>query len=481
MRMSEETANRNLSACRRSAFVAAAMGIALGANGAFAQAGPQGQPSAAPPAAQPAPLPVFTPYHKSGIYDVNEKVGWTVTLPDGATPPAAPYTYTVQINEQATLKTGELDLSSGKAILELSYDQPAMLNVQVNPPGGAGGGGRGRGGGFGGGGGRGRGGVSPYSWQLGAAIAPTKLEPTAPKPADFDAFWDGKLKALAAIPINPQLTEAPQDPPGQKEYMVKLDSVDSHTQGFLAKPDKDGKFPALILYQYAGVYALPETNVTNRAAQGWLCMDVDSHDIPPTQGQTPNLQNYQSQGNNDREKCYFLDMYLRDTRAVQYIKSRPDWDGKTIVLMGTSMGGQQTLVTAGLNDGITAALAWVPSGTDFDGPLKGHKAGYPNWNARDAKVAETGLYFDVVNFAPRIKAPTIIAMGFLDTTASPVGIWTAYDQIPGNKEIIPMPRAAHNNQAPAETEQAWAKRSEEVLAAILKGEPVKPGGVAEAQ
>jgi len=41
-------------------------------------------------------------------------------------------------------------------------------------------------------------------------------------------------------------------------------------------------------------------------------------------------------------------MYLRDSRALDSLMTRPDWDGKTIVLMGTSMGGQQSIVLAGL-------------------------------------------------------------------------------------------------------------------------------------
>jgi len=430
---------------------------------------------AAPCLAQQAPNPTFTPYHKNGIYEVGEKAGWNVTLPEGATAPTGHYTYTVRANQMETLKTGELDLSSGKATLDVPSDTPVMLTVQITPPaaapasapaGAPAAGGRG--------GGRGRGGPGG-GLTLGAAIAPAKLQPSAPRPADFDAFWDGKLKELAAIPINPQLTPQTTTAAGVELSMVKLDSLNSHVQGYIAKPAKEGKFPALILYQYAGVYVIPPTNSTNRAAQGWLCMNVDSHDVVPNSIQgVP--QNYQGVGNTDRETSYFLNMYLRDTRAVQYIKTRPDWDGKTIVLMGTSMGGQQTLVTAGLNDGITAAVAWVPSGTDFNGDLHGRKVGYPNWSTRDPKVAQTGLYFDVVNFASRIKTPTFIGMGFLDTTASPVGIWTAYNQIPGAKEIVPMPEAAHNNVIP-NTERAWNTRSEEVLSTILKGGVLKANGI----
>jgi cephalosporin-C deacetylase-like acetyl esterase len=461
-----------------------------------------------PCGAQPAPTPVFIPNHANGIYEVGEPAGWAVTLPDGVSAPVGKYTYTIKRNQLDTLKTGEFDLSSGKATIEVPSDAPAMMNVQVTPPPAApppaaapatpagtatasapgsapvasapavaGPGGPAGAGGRGGRGGRGRGRGGPnYALQLGAAIAPTKLQPSAPRPADFDAFWDGKLKALAAVPMNPQLAPQETNVAGVELAMFKIDSLNSQVQGYVAKPAKEGKFPALLLYQYAGVYVIPTTNSTNRAAQGWLCLNVDSHDVTPdsTQG-VP--QNYQSVGNGDREQSYFLDMYLRDTRAVQYLKSRPDWDGKTIVLMGTSMGGQQTLVTAGLNDGITAALAWVPSGTDFDGDLHGRKLGYPNWSTRDPKVAATGLYFDVVNFASRIKAPTFIGLGFLDTTASPVGIWTAYNQIPGAKEAIAMPQAAHNNQAPPATERAWTTRSEEILSAILKGGEFKANGI----
>jgi hypothetical protein len=91
---------------------------------------------------------------------------------------------------------------------------------------------------------------------VGAAIAPAQLQPSVPRPADFDQFWDSKLKALKEVPINPAPTPTPTNQPGVELYMVKLDSLGSHVQGYLAKPSKEGKFPALVIFQYAGVYAL---------------------------------------------------------------------------------------------------------------------------------------------------------------------------------------------------------------------------------
>jgi cephalosporin-C deacetylase-like acetyl esterase len=162
-------------------------------------------------------------------------------------------------------------------------------------------------------------------------------------------------------------------------------------------------------------------------------------------------------------------MYLRDTRAIDYIASRPDWNGKIIVVTGTSMGGQQSLVTAGLNPKrITAVIVNEPSGADSNGELHGRKTGYPFWPSGDPQVMKTALYFDTVNFASRIKAPTLLAVGFIDSIALPAGIWTALNQIPAPKEVVPMVESDHNNITP-QKQGAYLQRSEEVLATILHG------------
>src|SRR5437016_350661 len=41
-----------------------------------------------------------------------------------------------------------------------------------------------------------------------AAFDPTKIEPTATMPSDFDSFWEAGKKELAAIPLDPQLEKS---------------------------------------------------------------------------------------------------------------------------------------------------------------------------------------------------------------------------------------------------------------------------------
>jgi cephalosporin-C deacetylase-like acetyl esterase len=442
--------------------------------------------------AQPAPIQqqlVFTPYHASGVYELGETVGWTV-WPGPATVTYA-YRWTIRRNNAVVLKEGVLDLSSGEAKIEITGDQPEMIYVAVAAyaklasaaapkgaavgamPGGQVDSGRGGAPSFAGG----NTGRNNGLYAVGAAVAPTKLGLSAPRPADFDAFWDAKLAEQAKIPINPVLTPVETDVPGVEMNMFALDALGSHVHGYVAKPAREGKFPALIQLQYAGVYALNAHADAQRAADGWLMVNVDSHDKLPSDPSGNVPSNYQTIGNTDREKSYFLNMYLRDSRALDYVLTRPDWDGKTIVLTGGSMGGQQSLTLAGLRpDKITAVLVCVPAGADTNGDLHGRKAGYPNWPSDNPDAMRTALYFDTVSFASRIQAPVMAGMGFIDTISPPAGIWTALNQISGPKEPLPMIESEHDNLTPDKV-RACPARTREILDQIVKGGEYKPSGM----
>ena len=451
--------------------------------------------------AQRAPIPqqlTFTPYHSTAIYKIGETVGWTITA--GPVTPTYAYKYTVRRNNNVVLKEGKLDLSLGKDTIEIVGDQPEMIYVAIEPyavfpsaapgigappqapaaappanvaaapvtapnPGVAPaqppytGGNTGRNNGF---------------YAVGAAVAPQQIGLDTPRPADFDAFWNAKLAEQAKIPINPVLTPAESDVSGVELSIFTLDALASKAHGYVAKPAKNGQFPALIQLQYAGVYALNPRMDEQRAASGWLVVNVDSHDKQPNDPSGGIPRAYQAVGNTDREKSYFLNMYLRDSRALDYLMTRPDWDGKTIVLTGGSMGGQQSLALAGLRpEPISAVLVCVPAGADTNGDLHGRKAGYPNWPSNDPDIMKTALYFDPVNFASHIKAPVMAGIGFIDTTAPPAGIWTALNQIPGPKEPLPMIQSEHDNMTPREG-HACPVRTTEILDQMVKGIPFTP-------
>jgi cephalosporin-C deacetylase len=57
----------------------------------------------------------------------------------------------------------------------------------------------------------------------------------------------------------------------------------------------------------------------------------------------------------------------------------------------------------------------------------------------------------------------LAAMGFIDTTSPPAGVWTELNEISVPTEPLPMIESEHNNLTPQE-EQNRDARSKEVLA-----------------
>ena len=421
------------------------------------------------PTLLPAQQPTFTPDHPNGIYAAGEKIGWTATLPRGTKAPG-PYSYTIRKFGAESLSAGTLVMKNGRGRIETSLAEPAMLIVEVTPPAGVtkfgnqstGGAGRVR---------------------LGAAVDPTKLQPSEPKPADFDAFWAEKLQLLDKVPMSPVVTPGESGVPGVEWSTVKLNNVNgSHVYGQLAKPAREGKFPALLMMQWASPpYPLQKSWITGLAKDGFLVLDVEPHDVP---GDMPQafydalpaiIKQYNTIGQTSRDESYFLRMYLGDYRAIEYLASRPDWDGHTMVVMGTSMGGQQSFVTAGLNPRVTHLVVNVPSGADVTAALHERWPSYPNWDVTRPDVLTTARYFDTANFASRITAQSLVAMGFIDDVSAPAGIWSVFNQIRGRKEAAPMPDSPHNHLATPAQQRPFTARSAEWLDAIVHGrDPMDP-------
>src|SRR5690606_7418685 len=182
----------------------------------------------------------------------------------------------------------------------------------------------------------------------GGAVASTdKIKLSADKPADFDEFWNTKIKQLESVPANPVLEKSDSKEAGVDYWKINMDNIQGTSiHGQIAKPTDGEKFPALLIVQWAGIYPLQKNWVTGKAKNGWLVLNINAHDLTIDKGaqfykdQSQNeLKNYASIGNEDRNESYFLRMYLSCYRAAQYLTERPDWNGETLVVMGTSQGG----------------------------------------------------------------------------------------------------------------------------------------------
>src|SRR5665213_3257297 len=107
----------------------------------------------------PAQLLLVNRDRDSGIYRIGETVGWSLTRAPGA--PAQGYRYAIKENGLKVISSGELHFAANVARIEVKGARPEMVYVEIAMP---------------------NKGEAPML--LGAAVAPERLSPSVPEPAD---------------------------------------------------------------------------------------------------------------------------------------------------------------------------------------------------------------------------------------------------------------------------------------------------------
>ncbi len=314
-----------------------------------------------------------------------------------------------------------------------------------------------------------------------AGFAPEKLAPTQTEPADFDKFWAEQKAALAKIPLEPELTPAPEFSNDRVEvFYLSLQNVGnwsghSRIHGVLAVPRGPGPFPAVLSVPGAGVR--PYKGQIGYAEKGLISLQIGIHGLPVNLTQSVYdqlgrgaLADYNRFNLDDRTRYYYRRVYLGCVRANDYLASHPKWDGKNLIVTGGSQGGQLSLVTAGLDPRVTGLAAHYPAYSDVTGYLSGRAGGWPGFfkPGRDGvplKLAPndpqltTTRYYDALNFARRLKVPGHYAWGYNDETCPPTSMFAAYNIITAPKELVIAPQQGHSASAKqSQLTQEWVVR-----------------------
>jgi cephalosporin-C deacetylase-like acetyl esterase len=293
-----------------------------------------------------------------------------------------------------------------------------------------------------------------------AAVDPEEIKPSLPPPEDFDAFWMAKKKELATVPPNYWLTPVPVPPEHDKAeaFDFQADCVGQPASGYYARPigAKPGSCPAMLYVHGAGVLSSAVVTVSKWAQKGFITIDLNAHGLPNGRPDEfyaglakGELQDYRTRGRESRETYYFLNMYLREWRALDFLAAQPEWDGRTLIMLGVSQGGAQAIAAAAFDSRITRLITASPALCDNTGMVADRVAGWPKLVTIDAAgrpdpaILQASRYFDTVNFARRVQVPTYFSIGFIDTITPPTSSYAAANAIPAPKVVDPEVRYGH--------------------------------------
>jgi cephalosporin-C deacetylase-like acetyl esterase len=143
-------------------------------------------------------------------------------------------------------------------------------------------------------------------------------------------------------------------------------------------------------------------------------------------------------------------MVMRVLRALEYLKSSPEWDGKNITASGNSQGGLQTMWAAALDQDITVALPAITWCCDLAGTKKAKRI-HGSWRIKYVPALD---YFDPVFMAKRIKKAdvTITRAGLGDYTCPPSGLAISYNNLATPRKTINWYQGSDHGFVPKKSE-----------------------------
>lgn len=316
-------------------------------------------------------------------------------------------------------------------------------------------------------------------------FAVEKMPITDTRPADFMAFWNRGLEELKQVPLNSKLGEvelfdreaigrynlehaalpADYDPEGHvyaqvESQKISFDGVGGkRIHGWLAKPEGEGPFPAMLVLPGAGFNARPRP--LEHARHGYLALDIQAHGQEVDLDKYPRLPGYyEDEVYEPVEDYYFYDMYLNVVQAINYLASRPDVDPDRIVVVGGSQGGRLSIVAAALDRRVAAAIPaiphcgdvaywkWFSTANDLEEPFEGARDGMDRLappSMPDTPEGHCLPYYDPSNFAPEVTCPVLMNVGLIDPVSFISGAWAIYEKLgTDNKTLIILPGIGHD-------------------------------------
>ena len=304
-----------------------------------------------------------------------------------------------------------------------------------------------------------------YEHHIKVGFSVDKIKPYTQEPQDFRSFWQKNVEELKQVPMSYTKVLYKDYCTDKIDcYLVKLqiDKMGHSMYGFLFYPKnaQPGKHPVVLCPPGAGIKTIKDP-MRNKyyAENGFVRFEVEIHGLDPrisseTFGEISRAFNdrnggYLANGLENKDIYYMKHVYVGLVRCIDFLTSLPEWDGKNVAVQGGSQGGALAIIAAGLDSRVTQCVANHPALSDMAGyAAKGGTGGYPHFCRQPQILSNkdclnTLAYFDVVNFARYVKAPTYLTWGYNDVTCPPTTSYAVWNTLKCTKESLLTPINEH--------------------------------------
>ena len=274
--------------------------------------------------------------------------------------------------------------------------------------------------------------------EIGAVYDPDKLRVCTPPPADLEEFWAKQRKKLDLVPFDTVIEPLDSGDPAVELVSVSVQAgVNRPVTAYLAYPRgaKPGTLPAYVEFLSHCWSDAHRDFAIGAAKRGALGMAATWHGLPIGREEEFYVKSgadfKSTAGVKSPETWSFLPVFIRNLRALDYIKSRPEWNGRDLIVQGGSLGGAETAVAAAFDPAVTLALVGVSSFCEFDGRAAGRTLRKETLGG-DTETLRALSYFDVVNLTPLFHCESYFCTGYADEVCFPSKVLVAYNNLPAS-------------------------------------------------
>jgi cephalosporin-C deacetylase-like acetyl esterase len=292
----------------------------------------------------------------------------------------------------------------------------------------------------------------------GAGADVDTLRADAPEPPDLDAFWTGRKAALDAMPMDgATCVEIASPCAGVRIFEIAVPCPGGRPcTALLSVPAAGGPFPAFVRFRgYEMSWSALARNTPPPAelqddalvlfvsAHGFAFNREPAYYAALREASRSNGYDvaFDPAQNSNPATAYFGGMSWRVLRALQWLKRRPEWDGRSLTVFGGSMAGLQSIWAAAFDPDVTECQPRIPWCCNMAGPAMGRAHGdwFVPW------VPALG-YYDPVHLARRIPATCHVVIpqaGLGDYVCPPSGVMAFYNSLTCPKEATFLQGATH--------------------------------------
>lgn len=402
---------------------------------------------------------VTVPDHADWLYKTGEKANIEIQFYKYGIPRNGEVTYTVGNDLLGTDTKGTVTLKNGRAKINIGTKKTpgfrdVVLTMKLDG--------------------------QSYTHHVKVGFSPEKIQPFTQEPKDFNTFWQGNLDELATIPLSYTKEIAKEYCTDKVDcYLVKI-PVSRRKQcvyGYLFYPKnaQPGKHPVVLCPPGAGIKTIKEPlRHKYYAENGFIRLEIEIHGLDPrlpketfddiSRAFNSDATGYLENGIDNRDRYYMKHVYLALVRCIDLLTSLPEWDGRNVAVQGGSQGGALALVAAGLDKRVNLCVVNHPALSDMAGYTeKGRTGGYPHFNRMTGLYTPSNIstmaYYDVVNFARKVKATTYMTWGYNDNTCPPTTSYAVWNTLNCEKESLITPINEHwTSDATEYGQMVWIKK-----------------------